>query len=223
MITVLISCLFGIASVAVVIAMTKTTNRKILVLTDAETKKTPYTASPTAYTALAGILFVSALCGALISKYAISGIAIVKLGICYLAILGAAVIDYKLRIIPNYIPLTLVATWVLIFIYESCFGNGSVQTLIASTIGCLLCFLMLLLGNKFSKGGIGGGDIKLLSCVGLMCGAYTVFTTLLLALICCCIFAAASLLTKKMTLKNSVPFGPFIYLGYVLMCLMTLY
>lgn len=223
MFTVLISCLFGVVSVAIVIAMAKFTNRKKINMTDTDTEIASYTVSALAYTALAGIMLVSALCGGLISKYAISTIAIIKLGICYFAILGAAVIDHKLRIIPNFIPLILIGAWILIFLYECCFADGSVQILIASVVGCLMCFLMLLLGNKFSKGGIGGGDIKLLSCVGLVCGTYTVFTTLLLALICCCIFAAVGMLSKRLTLKNSVPFGPFIYLGYVLMCLMTLY
>lgn len=221
MFTVLLSCLFGIGAVVVAIAMAQFTNKTILNLTDAETK--PYAASPSVYGALAGILLISILCGVSISKYAVSGIAVVKLGACYFAILAAAVIDYKLRIIPNYIPITVIGAWVFIFIYEYCFENGSVQTLIASVIGCLLCFLMLLVGNKISKGGIGGGDIKLLCSVGLMCGAYMVFTTLLLALICCSVFAVAGMLANKITLKNSVPFGPFIYLGYVLMCLMTLY
>lgn len=218
------SVIFAVISFAVVIMMTKFTNEKIGKLAvDAEVDRAPFKWSGLTGCILLAIILISGICGALISEYAISGIAVIKLGACYFAILAVAVIDYKLRIIPNYISIALIGAWILIFIYEYCFENGSVQALIASVIGCLLCFLLLLFGNKISKGGIGGGDIKLLCSVGLMCGVYTVFTTLLLALICCSIFAVAGMLADKFTLKNSVPFGPFIYLGYVLMCLMTLY
>ncbi|MGM9603112.1 MAG: prepilin peptidase [Faecousia sp.] len=215
---------FAAASVWIIYTMCAITNNKIeeLSLKD-NVEENAYRGTLWTCAIFACIVFLSGLCGILISQYAMSGIAIVKLGFCYFAILAAAIIDYKLRIIPNFIPLTLIGARVLIFLYEFFCMEGYVQELIFSLIGCLLCGLILVLGNKISKGGIGAGDIKLLCCVGLVCGVNTVFTTLLLALICCCILAVVGMMMKKITLKNSVPFGPFIYIGYVLMCLMTLY
>ena len=92
--------LYGVIAVTVVLCMAKATDRRILDLSNSEAE--PYTAAPGTWAVLAGIIVISAICGALISKYAVSGVAVVKLGICYFAILASAVIDYKLRIIPNY-------------------------------------------------------------------------------------------------------------------------
>lgn len=222
-INIMIPVLFGAGSAAVVLAMAGATNAQILKQFDTEANHMPYAGSVFEYIVLACIIVISTVCGGLFLDYAVSAMAIVKLGLCYFAVLAAAVIDYKLRIIPNYIPIALLGAWALIFLYEWVFLDRAGQELVFSLLGCALCGFILLIANKFSHGGIGGGDIKLLSCVGLMCGAYTVFSTLLLALICCCIWTLVGVLRRKITLKNSVPFGPFIYLGYVLMCLMTLY
>lgn len=214
---------FAAVSVGIIYAMSAITNNKIKEFSTKENTEDTYYGTLWTRIFFACIVLISALCGSLVSQYAMSRIAIVKLGLCYFAILAAAIIDYKLRIIPNFIPLTLIGARVFIFLYELLCMDGYARELIFSAVGCLLCGLILILGNKLSRGGIGAGDIKLLCCVGLMCGVNAVFITLLLALICCCTLAIVGLLTKKITLKNSVPFGPFIYLGYVLMCLMTLY
>lgn len=213
---------FGAISALIAIKMCGVTNKKIAQWPAEECLGVlPYSRSSRTDLLFLAVVAVSALCGGLISRNAFSAMAVVKLAACYFAILAAAIIDYKLRIIPNWIPLTLVGICVLLFAVELIFAQGATQQIIASLVGCLLCGLFLALGNKLSKGGIGGGDIKLLAAVGLLCGAYMVFTVLLIALLCCCVYAAVGVLGRKMTLKNSVPFGPFIYLGYVIMCLLT--
>lgn len=216
--------LFASLAAAVTVAMARLTNEKIGHPSgEMETEVSVYTGSVRTYILLTGVILFSALCGWAIFDRAVSPLAAVKLGLCYFAVLGAAVIDAKLRIIPNFIPLILIGARVLIFIYELVFAHGAVQDAVFSLVGCLLCGMFLLVGNRLSKGGIGGGDIKLLSCVGLLCGLYMVFTLLVLALICCCVLMIPVMIGRKLTLQNSVPFGPFIYLGYVLMCLLSLY
>lgn len=221
MLNLLGAALFAGLSAAVTVGMAKLTNQRICA--DPETDASAYTGSVRTYCLLAGVVVISAVCGWAVFDRAVSPLAVIKLGLCYFAILAAAVIDAKLRIIPNFIPLTLIGARVLIFLYELIVLDGAVQDVVGSVVGCLLCGLFLALGNKLSRGGIGGGDIKLLSCVGLLCGLYLVFTILVLALICCCVLSLPAMLSKKLTLRNSVPFGPFIYLGYALMCLLTLY
>mgnify|MGYP002761520841 FL=1 len=169
------------------------------------------------------VIGLSALCGYIVSKNAVSCLAIVQLGTCYFASLAAAIIDLKTRTIPNFIPISLLLARALVFIYEIIFTDSTLSYLVSSLIGCFLCALLLIIANKISKGGIGGGDIKLLSCIGLMCGVYVVFSTLLLSLLACIVISIFLLLLKKKTSKDHLPFGPFIYIGLSVMCLFTLY
>lgn len=169
------------------------------------------------------IIILSGIAACFASIDSVSTIAYIKLGICYLAVLGAAVIDIKLHIIPNFIPLGLIIARILIFIYELIFTDKAISYIISSLIGCFLCCLILLIADKVSKGGIGKGDIKLLASIGFMCGLYAAFFTLLLALLFCIIIAVVLLLAKRKKSKDHLPFGPFIYLGYISMILLTLY
>lgn len=183
----------------------------------------PYQPSATMYICMAVLVAISALCGFIVSNHAVSVIAIIEIGACYLATLGAAVIDLKTRTIPNYIPLALIGIRLVIFVFEMIYVDYAISYLISSLIGCFLCGLVLIIANRVSKGGIGGGDIKLLSSIGFMCGIYVVFSGLLLALICCIIVSGVLMVLKKQKSKDHLPFGPFIYVGFVIMCLFTLY
>ena len=215
---------FGVLSALVVWLMRQDVKKRIGKLREDEgVQPVPYPENLTMRIITAGIAAVSAFCGYLIAQYSSSPVAMVKLSLCYFATLAAAVIDYKLYIIPNLIPMILIGARASIYLYELLFLDGSPISVLISLVGCLILCVFLLLGNRLSKGGIGFGDIKLLLAMTLVCGLYPVLTVLLFALICCSIFAVAVVFMKKMTLKQSVPFGPFIYAGYVLMCLMSMY
>ncbi len=169
------------------------------------------------------ITAVSAACGYLVSVYAVSIAACIELGVCYLAVLGSAVIDFKLRIIPNYIPLSLLAARLLLFVYELLCVDEALSAMLSSLLGCFLCGVVLVIADKISKGGIGKGDIKLICSIGFVCGIYAVLTSLLLSMLSCILVAVILLLAKKKTAKDLLPFGPFIYLGFTGMLLLTLY
>ena len=218
---VVIGLLYAAAAALVCLGMARVTNREMEQEACPNVKK--YEGSVWTYVLLGGILIVSALCGGSLFQHAVSVSAVIQISVCYFAVLAAAVIDLKLRIIPNLIPIALIGTKVLIFVYEIIFTGAGVSGLVMPLVGFVLCGLFLLLCNRLSKGGIGGGDVKLLAAMGFVLGVYVVFTTLMIALILCCVFAVAVMITKKMTIKESVPFGPFLYAGYALMCLMLLY
>ena len=146
-----------------------------------------------------------------------------RLAISYFLILGAAVIDEKLRIIPNFIPGIMVLSSLVIVAIKALMG-GNVGTDVAGAIlGALLCGVVLGIADKASKGGIGKGDIKLLMAHGFLCGTNIVFSTLLLALLCCAVFSAGMVLLKKCTAKDHLAFGPFLYVGYAVMLFFTIY
>ncbi len=227
LISIITTILYTVLSAGTIIAMRYETNRRLRsrkpVEDNENIKAASYQLNGIFCLSSFFLIGISAFCGYIVSKNAVSIIANFELGMCYLATLAAAVIDLKTRTIPNFIPIILVCARLVFFIYEILFVDAALSYLVSSLMGCFLCALLLIIANKISKGGIGGGDIKLLSCIGLMCGVYVVFSTLLLALIACMVVSFVFLALKKHSLKEHLPFGPFIYLGLTAMCLFTLY
>lgn len=168
-----------------------------------------------------GAAIVSIVCGYAISACAVTPAAVIELSACYFAALAAAVIDARLQIIPNYLSIMLIIVRLAVMAYEVIITKNAAGFLISSVVGCLLIALFLILSNRIAKGGVGGGDIKLLSCIGFTGGISTVLYTFLYALIACCIVSVLMLLTRKYTVKDQIPFGPFIYLGFSAMCIIT--
>jgi len=72
---------------------------------------------------------------------------------------------------------------------------------------------ILLIIAYISKGGIGMGDVKLMSCIGICLGIGRTLGTLMMAIICSGIFAAVILLINKSDKRGTIPFAPFILLG----------
>ena len=142
----------------------------------------------------------------------------VRLTISYFLILGAAVIDEKMRIIPNFIPGIMVLSSLVIVAIKALMGGNVGIDLAGAILGALLCGVVLGIADKASK-----GVIKLLMAHGFLCGTNIVFSTLLLALLCCAVFSAGMVLLKKCTAKDHLAFGPFLYVGYAVMLFFTIY
>lgn len=225
MIPVISTVALAVLSVIVAVAMKYETNRRLKSIQphNIENTSIPYGSGGRMFLYVCIFIGVSAICGYVISIHTISLIGMIEIAVCYLAALAAAIIDLKTKTIPNYIPAILIAVRLIILIYEIIYVESAMSYFISSLIGCFLCALLLVIANRISKGGIGGGDIKLLSSIGFMCGVYVVFSTLFLALVSCIVFTLIRLLLKKNTLKDQLPFGPFIYIGFTTMCLLSLY
>lgn len=227
MIYIISAIVFAVLSAAVVFVMAKETNRRLKnqqIDEDEINTEKPYKATWLSGICMVLLAAVSAWCAFSVSQYpGIALFSVIKLGLSYMALLGAAVIDLKTKTIPNAIPLFLIVTRVLIIVLEFLFTNDAMSYFIGSLVGGFLCFLVLAIANKLSKGGIGGGDIKLLTAMGFMCGLSEVLSTTLLAMLLCIVVSGVLLLLKKLTTKGLLPFGPFIYAGFVLMCLLLVY
>ncbi|WP_226646584.1 prepilin peptidase [Mesobacillus subterraneus] len=82
-----------------------------------------------------------------------------------------------------------------------------------SLVGAAVGFVLLLLIAIVSKGGMGGGDIKLFALIGFAVG----FETMLLAFFFSTFFGAffgiIGLFTGMVKRKQPIPFGPFIAIG----------
>ncbi|UTR15471.1 prepilin peptidase [Salipaludibacillus sp. LMS25] len=82
---------------------------------------------------------------------------------------------------------------------------------IAAIIGFLLLFLLAVL----SKGGMGGGDIKLYGVIGFVLGISNVFLSLFIASVIGTVVGLTGMMMKKWDRKTIIPFGPFIAIGSI--------
>jgi leader peptidase (prepilin peptidase)/N-methyltransferase len=82
---------------------------------------------------------------------------------------------------------------------------------VAAITGFLLLFLLAVL----SKGGMGGGDIKLYGVLGFVLGLSNVFLSLLIASVIGTLVGLMGMIMKKWDRTTAVPFGPFIAIGSI--------
>ncbi len=76
--------------------------------------------------------------------------------------------------------------------------------------GMLTGFGLLFLIAVISRGGMGGGDVKLYAVIGIVLGFKGVFMSLFLASMIGAIAGGVGLLTKRLNRKSALPFGPSI-------------
>ena len=115
-----------------------------------------------------------------------------------------SVLDIKFREIPNWISVAVIFSAVL---------NFNLQNLWGLIVAVIFFFVALFTGK------IGGGDVKLIAALSVVCGLWGSFALLLLAQISMLIFYAGYYLFRKIngkTADKALPFVPFITFGYVL-------
>ncbi len=121
----------------------------------------------------------------------------------------AAVIDYEHGIIPNKLLLTGFIIGLIIFLFRP------VLPLSQHLLGVLAGGLPLLLLAALSRGGMGGGDIKLAAVMGLYLGPKLMLTALFLGSLLAGLTGIVFMLAGKKTRKDTMVFGPFLALGAV--------
>jgi leader peptidase (prepilin peptidase) / N-methyltransferase len=80
-------------------------------------------------------------------------------------------------------------------------------------VGAICGFGLLLLIALISKGGMGGGDIKLFFVIGLTLGFKLTLLTFMAASFIGAIFGVSGMIAGRFNKKQPIPFGPFIALG----------
>ncbi|TWT26265.1 A24 family peptidase [Planomicrobium sp. CPCC 101110] len=82
-----------------------------------------------------------------------------------------------------------------------------------SLLGAVVGFSLLLLIAVLSKGGMGGGDVKLFFAIGLVVGTMGTFMTLFFASLIGAVVGIIQLRVTKQGRKTPIPFGPSIAVG----------
>lgn len=131
-------------------------------------------------------------------------------------LIAAAYIDALSHKIPNWIVLCTAAVFagctVLDFVLS---GTDAVPMALNSVLAAAVFFVVFFLVRLASRGGVGYGDIKMITAAALILGIYGTFSFLLVSHVLAAVAAIALLVSKKATRKDGLPFGPFFYLGYL--------
>lgn len=137
---------------------------------------------------------------------------------------AAAYIDALSHKIPNWIVLCTAAVFagctVLDFVLS---GTDAVPMALNSVLAAAVFFVVFFLVRLASRGGVGYGDIKMITAAALILGIYGTFSFLLVSHVLAAVAAIALLVSKKATRKDGLPFGPFFYLGYLVTILTRMF
>jgi prepilin signal peptidase PulO-like enzyme (type II secretory pathway) len=120
-----------------------------------------------------------------------------------------ALVDLRYRLVLNVL---IYPTGALVLLSHAMPpGREMLLALVGGAFGLLPFLLAILL----KPGGIGAGDVRLATLVGLVVGFPQVVYALLVAVLMGGIMAAVLLLTRRWTLTSHIPYAPFLCLGAI--------
>jgi len=153
-------------------------------------------------------------CGYVASAKASSIWSILRMWAGFTILACITVTDAELMIIPNKCSLALILFGTVLYAFQWIVeGQFPVAGLLESLICGAICLVMLLAVSAFTKGGLGMGDVKIMSSLGFLCGLRTVCYVLTLSLFVCALCSSVLLLAKKKQLKDLLPLGPFLWIA----------
>lgn len=124
-------------------------------------------------------------------------------------------IDFEQQIIPDEITYPLIVIGLILSFFSPRIG------IIDSILGILICGGLLYLIVIVSRGGMGGGDVKLAAAIGSFLGFKAGLASLVFAFISGGLVGAILLLTGIKGRKDPIPFGPFIVFGALIIVLFS--
>ena len=129
-------------------------------------------------------------------------------------VLLIAVIDYFSKRIPNKLILFIVVIRIVLIAEEIAVAPKLwVAIISASLIGLAIGALFMGTCLLLSRGGVGGGDLKLYSTLGLFYGMNGVIAIMLYSLLLAVLVGIGLLISHKAKFKTTLPMAPFILFG----------
>lgn len=136
---------------------------------------------------------------------------------------GIAIIDFKLKIIPNIYVLIFIAGSVVFHIIDfvqKCkydpFSDVLKSFFFNNILLSIVVIIVLWIVSSVMHGGMGYGDIKFLGVLCFFNGIGSLIFSLTVALSISLLVGCILLLIKKKRIKDDIPFGPFLACGIVL-------
>ena len=127
--------------------------------------------------------------------------------ILYSSLLVITFIDLSHQIVPDVI--TLPGMVIGVLVSSTLLPTGFVNSVAGLFLGGLLFYLVAVL----SRGGMGGGDIKLIAMIGAFTGWKAVLLTIFVSALTGSILGICLMIFMGKNRKYPVPFGPFLALG----------
>lgn len=123
-------------------------------------------------------------------------------------------IDYRFQLIPDECQIALIFLGVIKILARP-------NTLISSCLGALVGFSIfyamgLLAMLIFKKEGMGFGDVKLMTGLGLIFGLKNIIVITLISFVVGAIISVILMIFKNKDMQSYIPFGPFIVIATVL-------
>ncbi len=133
-------------------------------------------------------------------------------------LLCAFVIDYRLKIIPNRLNLTIFEVGLVYTFLEGIINiNIAIDMLLGMIAGAgIFLFITLVGGLIAGKEAMGFGDVKLMGGLGLFFGWRTIIIISLIAFLLGAMVGITLMLRKKKKSDEYIPFGPFIVISAVI-------
>jgi leader peptidase (prepilin peptidase)/N-methyltransferase len=127
------------------------------------------------------------------------------------ALIVISLIDYKYMIIPNIITYSgIIIGFLSAIIFDYI-------TIIDSLLGIFIPTLLILIVALIFKGGMGMGDVKLVSMLGAFLGYKYTLAGIFIGSVFGSVIGLALMGLGILNRKDRIPFGPFICLGAVIM------
>ena len=120
--------------------------------------------------------------------------------------------DLDQRILPDVLTLPMIPLALLFALsgLNPLVGDQIVPAIAAAVIIPAVLYFPSLL---FGQGAFGQGDVKLLVTVGLVSGGYRALAGVFAGILVAGLVIVVLLVTRRVTLKSYIPFGPFLILG----------
>lgn len=167
------------------------------------------------------MMLAAGVSGALFACYDYSLLTIACYEILLATLLGISQIDKEKMIIPNVILLSLVGVRTIALIAEVLLNKEqAVFIVLAAIMGVLYGSVIFLVARLFGKNGIGMGDIKLFAVIGYFVGNTVILQVMLTSMILGCICGVVKVACKKLSMKDSMSFGPYITAGTFIILLL---
>ena len=139
---------------------------------------------------------------------------IIFLSVLFLLYLIIFFIDLKHLIIPDGLNFGIMALAIFknfLPNFNASFIHDINQSIIGGIVGYLSIWIIIYLYRVIKKiEGMGLGDAKLMTGIGLLFGWQSIPFVLFISAVLGLIFATPSLINKKKNLRSKIPFGPFI-------------
>jgi leader peptidase (prepilin peptidase)/N-methyltransferase len=140
--------------------------------------------------------------------------ALLVIGAYVVALVLLFATDLDQRLLPDVITLPLVIFALAAFVTGTGpFVHAPDELAWAAAAAILVPLGLFLLAIPFGAGAIGQGDLKLLVSVGLLAGGLNLFYALVSGAILAGIVVAILVVTRRITMKSFVPYGPFLIAG----------